>query len=545
MTLEDPDSTSQLPLPSAGSMPAATTAKIISLPQRAGAVTAKTATTSRAASHALRRRRSTLWYALYLPQLEELPQSLQRQYLNELAALVQEVSSTVSFQPLALVCEIRSSLKYFGGIDVIHRRLRQLLGKQLKQWALADCFFYAVSPTVTGSLLLARSGHNTLVYQKDNLRSALGQLPTAVLQLNQEQNRRLYNMGVRHLRDIWRLPSAGLRRRFGSDFVNQLHKALGKAPEPTRNYLPAPAFLSSYDLPYELENLERLLPVADEIFAQLCDFLRQRDLGTSQLLFSLLHEKRGCTELSIGLRQPSRSREHLMLLLETHFGNLSIPAPVTAVKLEVKQFDAFVSLSGPLFKKGGEEKRGQSKNSFSSRENMQDSDREKKGQSKNSFSPRENMQDSARNFYSDPSFPGPAFPSQLIEQLQARLGEHRVKSINNVAEHCPEYASQQADYFEFATPGKGSEAMSKQVALNPRPFWLLQQPLQLSIRRGRLYHRKAIAIVSGPERIETHGWSDTEVRRDYYVAREENGSRLWIYREKGASKHWFLHGFFA
>ena len=543
--MEDPERTKQLTLSPTGSMRAASTARVIRLPLRTDVATA-TGKSRATANHGASKRRSALWYALYLPQLEALPRPQQQQYLNKLAALAQEVSSTVSFHPQALIFEIRSSLKYFGGIDVIHRRLGQLVAAQLAEWALSDHFLYAVSPTVTGSLLLARSGHNALVYQKDNLRSALGRLSTEVLQLNREQNRRLHNMGVRHLRDIWRLPPAGLRRRFGSDFLNQLNQALGKVPEPTRNYLPPPAFLTCYDLPYELENLDRLLPVADEIFAQLCDFLRRRDLGTSQLLFSLQHEKRGCTEISIGLRQPSRSRKHLMLLLETHFSNLSIPAPVTAVKLEVTQFDAFVGYSNPL---QTSEKWGRGK--WSQRENG-----EKWGQSKSSFDSGENQQRSGGKFYSDPIFPH--FPSdpisppisrgnlnQLIEQLQARLGEHHVKSINSVAEHCPEYASQQADYLEFDTPGKKREAVATQVALHPRPFWLLEQPLQLRIRRGRLYHRKAITIVSGPERIETHWWSGTDVRRDYYVAREQNGSRLWIYRERGADKRWFLHGFFA
>ena len=305
----------------------------LDLPLRSETGVAKATSKGRATSgYVVSKRSHILWYALYLPQLEELAQSQQRQYLNKLAALMQELSSTISFHPLALICEIRSSLKYFGGVDAIHCRLGQLVTAQLAEWDLADHFLYAVSPTVTGSLLLARSGHNALVYQKDNLRSALGRLSTEVLQLKREQNRRLYNMGVRHLRDIWRLPPAGLRRRFGSDFLNQLNRALGKVPEPTRNYLPPPAFLTCYDLPYELENLDRLLPVADEIFAQLCDFLGRRDLGASQLLFSLQHEKRSCTKINIGLRQPSRSRKHLMLLLETHFSNLSIPAPVTAVK---------------------------------------------------------------------------------------------------------------------------------------------------------------------------------------------------------------------
>lgn len=444
------------------------------------------------------RNRNNLWYALYFPQLIQLGKLQQDRYLNELAGLVQSVSSTISFHPLTLVCEIRSSLKYFAGIDVIHNKLQQRLGEQLQAWGLASDFLYAASPTVTGSLLLARSGQRLLVYQKENLRSALGKLPAEVLELDREPRRRLHNMGVRYLRDIWRLPGDGLRKRFGSDFVNQLNKALGKLAEPTRNYLPPPAFATSYELPYEADHLDQLLPVADEMLAQLCDFLRRRDLSSSQLLFSLVHEKRSCTEIPIGLRQASRSREHLMLLLQTHFTNLAIPAPVTAIKLKVKSFDAFIARSDSL--------------------------------------PMEQARPAAAQ-YQDKQF------DQFIEQLRIRLGEHQLNSINSVAQHCPEHASRQCDLDELAeTRAKGD---TEQVISNPRPFWLLPEPVQLSISKGKLYHRRTVSIISGPERIETYWWSGNDVRRDYYIAREANGRRLWIYREKDGESNWYLHGLFA
>ncbi|MFN3163973.1 MAG: hypothetical protein ACE37N_10955 [Pseudohongiellaceae bacterium] len=88
-----------------------------------------------------------------------------------------------------------------------------------------------------------------------------------------------------------------------------------------------------------MESLERLLPVADEMLAQLVDFLRRRDLATSHLVFALQHENRAATEVSLGLRQPSRDRDHLLLLLETHFAQLSIPAPVCTCL----QFDALTT----------------------------------------------------------------------------------------------------------------------------------------------------------------------------------------------------------
>ena len=68
---------------------------------------------------------------------------------------------------------------------------------------------------------------------------------------------------------------------------------------------------------------------------------------------------------------------------------------------------------------------------------------------------------------------------------------------------------------------------------------------QFSLRLHRLYRHQPITLLSGPERIETYWWSGTDVQRNYYVATESNGSRLWVYRERTEAQAWYLHGLFA
>ena len=478
--MKEPEFTMELPL--AGPSPAAA-GKVVQLPGRARkpppVATGK-------------QQPRSLWYALYLPQFAALAEKLQQQRLAQLARLAAEVSSSVSFHPGSLVFEIRSSLRYFGGIDNLHERLAPRVAKQLQDWGLEAQFHYAASPTVTGSLLLARGGGNLLVYRQESLRSALGRLSTDVLELGREQRRRLYNMGARRLQDLWRLPGDGLRKRFGSHFVNQLHQALGERPEPQKYYQPPPSFSSSYDLPCEVENVQLLLPVLEEFLAQLVDFLRRRDLSTSRLIVSLVHEQQSNTDITLGLRQPSRCRQHLLQLLEIHFNNLVIPAPVVTLKMQVIRFDAYLGESGEL------------------------------------------LQDSGENSAKDERL------DLFMEQLQARVGEQPVRKIGSIAEHCPEYASPQLDPLLTA-----KQAGNRRHTDKPRPFWLLAKPEMLKVRNGKLYHHRPLRILSGPERIETRWWSGVDVRRDYYVALEENGSRLWIYREKSGERRWFLHGIFA
>ena len=47
------------------------------------------------------------------------------------------------------------------------------------------------------------------------------------------------------------------------------------------------------------------------------------------------------------------------------------------------------------------------------------------------------------------------------------------------------------------------------------------------------------------ERIESGWWDGNDVARDYFVARNARGLRLWIYRELRGEQRWFLHGIFG
>lgn len=114
----------------------------------------------------------------------------------------------------------------------------------------------------------------------------------------------------------------------------------------------------------------------------------------------------------------------------------------------------------------------------------------------------------------------------LQERLAARLGKDAVVGIAPVADHRPELAWQ-------ACPA-GAVGPAPVKAL--RPLWLLPQPL--ACQEGRL------VLKSAPERIESGWWDGGDVTRDYYLAQDRNGARLWVYCDL-ASGEWYLHGLFA
>lgn len=451
-------------------------------------------------------KRSPLWYALYLPQLTAqagdpetallLPQRLYR-----LAELLSTLSATVSIEePDSFLFEVRSSLNYFGGIEKIRSRLQSLLETQLQAWGLPTGFHQAASPTPAASLLLARAGCNTLIHRTENLRSALGRLSVQVMPLKADRRRQLHNTGLRKLRDIWRLPTHGLGQRFGLDFVRQLERCLGQVPSPLKTWQSAPVFNTSKEFDYPVEATVMLLHSVEEMLGKLSHFLRQRELAATHLQLTLQHERQESTVLSLDLRQPTRQEAHLFLLLETRINSLLLPAPVTAMHLEVQHFAPFVASSEAL-----------------------------QGMTSTHTGHTENI-------------------IPLLEQLQARLGNAAVRSIFCVEDHCPEHAGQDrmfsAGMASASVPLRSFQTPSLQTPSPVRPCWLLPEPLPLTQSDGRLYYRSSLSLLSGPERIETHWWTGQDVRRDYYVACNRQGMRLWIFHDRRGERQWFLHGIF-
>ena len=122
----------------------------------------------------------------------------------------------------------------------------------------------------------------------------------------------------------------------------------------------------------------------------------------------------------------------------------------------------------------------------------------------------------------------------LLEQLQARLGRDAIKKVYSLNDHRPEYA-----YHFNDVANKQNQPLKQQ-----RPFWLLPQPQRLPQKDNSPWLNGPVSLLKGPERIEAGWWSGDDIRRDYYIAVDKNGSHLWIFQEF-KQQQWYLHGIFS
>ena len=54
-----------------------------------------------------------------------------------------------------------------------------------------------------------------------------------------------------------------------------------------------------------------------------------------------------------------------------------------------------------------------------------------------------------------------------------------------------------------------------------------------------------LTMLAGPERIESGWWDDGDTARDYFVATDTAGRKLWVFRERHGQKQWYLLGLFG
>jgi protein ImuB len=405
--------------------------------------------------------------------------------LNGVALWAMQFTPTVSLASThEVLMEIDGCLRLFGGLRPLGRRIRAGL-RELGYQAVVTA-----APTPGGALLLARAGITTAIHERHELRRALAPLRLQHLDLPANTIAALAGMGVRSIGECLKLPRDGLARRFGQGLLDEIDRALGNLPDPRKSFVLPIHYAATLELPAPVYETEPLLFAAKRLILDLTSFLSIRQLGATRLHLDLEHQDKRCTRIAIGFSAPNRDPDHLLTLLREKLATVALPEAVETLALAAGE-------TRPL---------------------------------------------AARNhslFADDPSDPEERW--RVIEHLRARLGVDAVYGLETFPDHRPELAFRKARLSD-----KTGEKSHRQSTDEPcRPLWLLPRPLPLKTNEQLPQHNGPLTLLDGPERIESGWWDDFDVRRDYFIARDESGKKLWIFREKAGEEEWFIHGLFG
>lgn len=402
--------------------------------------------------------------------------------LHALACWAEGFTPQVSLAPPdGLLLEIGGCLRYFGGLEALRERIRAGLAEQGLEAV------QGLAPTPLAAQWLARAGVEDACGQTADPGAALAPLPVEVIgDLDGAALRTLASLGVRRLGDLFALPPAGLRRRFGASLPLQLAQARGEVPDPRANFIFPERFAQRLELPAKVSDAAMLQFGARRMLAALSGWLVARASGLSRCVFLLEHED-GLPpdELVLGFAEATSDLVRFTRVLQERLALFRLKAPVWRLQL---QADGVSPLAGREMGLFGEE-------------------------AAQALAP-------------------------VIERLRARLGAEAVHGLGAVADHRPECASRNVS--------QGTRSARIPNA-GPRPLWLLPVPRALPEQGGAPVQDGELLRITGPERIESGWWSDGEaaagdVRRDYFVACNVRGEWLWVFRDDAG---WWLHGLFA
>ncbi len=421
--------------------------------------------------------------------IEERSALREQQAIEGLATWLEQFTSIVCIAGRdVLLLEIAGSLRLYGGLLSFRRQVAAGLAQQGFGTSLA------IAPTPLSATWLAKAGRRVCIRESSNIASVLRDLPLACLDWPATICESINGMGVTSVGDCLRLPREGFARRFGTQRLLELDRALGRLPDPRASWRAPERFCADYEMTEEQSDRATLLAICHELLVSLERFLLTRQLGTQRLRLSFFHLQAPATQLLLGGAEFERRADHWSDLLRIRFESVALPEPVIAVRLQGGRNQAMQAVSGRLALQGRSHGQGR----------------------------RYSM-------------------SQLAERLAARIGNPSVQGVVTVAEHRPQRAWRLQELL-------GDRAVTMLSSIRQRlyrPLWMLPEPIVLPLEQAYPLHQGRLTLLEGPERLETGWWDNEGIARDYYTAINPQGMRLWVFRNRNRTPTWYLHGFFG
>ncbi|ATE59951.1 Y-family DNA polymerase [Thauera sinica] len=409
--------------------------------------------------------------------------ALEAETLAEVACWAGVFSPRISLVPPdAVLLEIQSSLKLFGSAAAIADAISESLARLGLRAAIA------AAPTPLAARWFARAGLGMSCLPPADWLCGLDALPlpllcdgTGVAPATLEL---LAGVGLRTLGEIRLLPRAGLARRQASAVIDTLARARGEMPDPQPWFSPPSQYAHRIALPAPVSDTEPLAFAARRLFAGLAAWLASRHAAVDHCLLELVHERQPATRVEIVSGAPCRDENRLALLARERLARLELAAPVEELRLIAGTPLPFAPHPDDLFGHPGQARDG---------------------------------------------------AILLLDRLRARLGNDAVHVLETRADHRPEAAW--ADGAPVSPPSAGADAAAAAAARSPRPLWLLPEPQALD--------PGAVTLLDGPERIEGGWWEQSDIRRDYYLARGPHEALWWIFQDLEPPGAWYVHGYFG
>lgn len=397
-------------------------------------------------------------------------------YGQPVVAQIQDLHEPGRVPRALLWVEIGQSLNLFGGLDALHD---DLCGELLE---LGHAAQLGCAPTRAAAALRACAGQPDAITDARTLERGLADLPIHTLHWAGEHLQSLHGVGFRRLSDLFTVPREAFVKRFGTEARLALDRLLGLAPEPFDAIVPPEHFRRRFELPAEIEEVERLQFPLRRLCTELQAYLRARDRGLRSVTLAVAHADARESRIHARFMDAHRDARRIFDALRERLERDGLPLPARELILLAEDFAEAIPPQSDLL---------------------------------------------------DPRASQAQQWSAAVERIRARLGEARVWSPEVREDHRPEFATASAR--ESGPASGAARPLSRDNPDAARPGFLLSEPWPMPPPQ--------LPADAAFERIESGWWDGHDIRRDYTTL-TLNGGRAWVYRDLD-TQGWFLQGWWS
>jgi protein ImuB len=323
--------------------------------------------------------------------------------------------------------------------------------------------------------------------------NAIGTLPIAALRLDSKTCISLQRLGIRKILDLTALPRSTITRRFGAVVLLRLDQALGAQPEDISPIEDPPRYQSRLNLPDPIGLEADVLAGTERLLTQLCDRLKQQEVGARVLSLNLRRVDRGTQQIELRLACPMRDPARILPLFTRGIGGIDAGFGIDQLRLIATQVERLATkqISHTTGKTNG------------------------------------HLDD-------------------LITRIGNRIGLENVQRLLPADSHIPEHSFTIAPVAYSKADGSWGRDRERPIQLfNPERIQGTGSIPPKSIRWRRMYF--TVGHITGPERIAPEWWLPDENWqsgvRDYWKVETNEGRRLWMFYTP-QNPSWFVHGEF-
>jgi protein ImuB len=332
------------------------------------------------------------------------------------------------------------------------------------------------------------------IIEDDDAAAFISSIPLSIFTGHERLLALLEGVGIRTCGELAALEREPVEVRFGAEAVELWQWSRGVDPRRVFSRTAPERLHASTDfIDYVVTDPERLVFVANSLFASLCDQLRARGEHARRVQLTLSLGNRTSWQRVIRPARPTASRAVWLRLARAVLERLTVPAAVTGVEIEVIATEPAGAVQGDLF---------------------------------------------------DPGFA----TASAVEDAVARLIEVQGNVVVTAERTDHPLVEKRAAWL----PADGLSAVADSGSGPELRLQLLSEPREVMVEtvsrrdhvipvRYRDRTWRQLVSAAGPDRISGGKW-DAAYAREYFRGVTIEGQLVWLFRD-GRQDRWYLHGY--